>query len=94
MLYKDFAATGKLFLRTCYAHSGTTRRQKASRKVLASMLVSLHSLDIPVYDERAFDDKIDRALKKLDEIKPHITKWWTARGEPIQLSARSMLGCC
>ncbi|MVT55977.1 extracellular solute-binding protein [Bradyrhizobium yuanmingense] len=31
------------------------------------------------------DDKIDRALKKLDEIKPHITKWWTAGGEPIQL---------
>lgn len=31
------------------------------------------------------DDKIDRALKKLDEIKPHITKWWMAGGEPIQL---------
>ncbi|MDH2357267.1 ABC transporter substrate-binding protein [Bradyrhizobium sp. SSUT112] len=31
------------------------------------------------------DDKIDRALKKLDEIKPHITKWWIAGGEPIQL---------
>ncbi|MCK1353827.1 ABC transporter substrate-binding protein [Bradyrhizobium sp. CW7] len=31
------------------------------------------------------DDKIDRALKKLDEIKQHITKWWTAGGEPIQL---------
>jgi len=31
------------------------------------------------------DDKIDRALKKLDEIKPHITKWWVAGGEPIQL---------
>ncbi|MDH2357226.1 ABC transporter substrate-binding protein [Bradyrhizobium sp. SSUT112] len=31
------------------------------------------------------DDKIERALKKLDEIKPHITKWWTAGGEPMQL---------
>ncbi|WP_271672870.1 ABC transporter substrate-binding protein [Bradyrhizobium sp. CCBAU 51627] len=31
------------------------------------------------------DEKIDQALKKLDEIKPHITKWWTAGGEPIQL---------
>lgn len=31
------------------------------------------------------DDKIDRALKKLGEIKPSITKWWTAGGEPIQL---------
>ncbi|WFU62580.1 extracellular solute-binding protein [Bradyrhizobium brasilense] len=31
------------------------------------------------------DDKIDRAFKKLDEIKPHITKWPVAGGEPIQL---------
>ncbi|WFU62585.1 ABC transporter substrate-binding protein [Bradyrhizobium brasilense] len=31
------------------------------------------------------DDKIDRALKKLDEIKPHINKWWIAGGEPVQL---------
>ncbi|UWU83095.1 ABC transporter substrate-binding protein [Bradyrhizobium yuanmingense] len=34
---------------------------------------------------RLTDDQIDRALKKLDEIKPHITKWWAAGGEPIQL---------
>ncbi|MHB0791060.1 ABC transporter substrate-binding protein [Bradyrhizobium sp. 5.13L] len=34
---------------------------------------------------RMTDDTIDRALKKLDEIKPYITKWWTAGGEPIQL---------
>ncbi|TGQ49842.1 ABC transporter substrate-binding protein, partial [Mesorhizobium sp. M1C.F.Ca.ET.193.01.1.1] len=31
------------------------------------------------------DDKVDRALKKLDEIKPHVTKWWTAGGESPQL---------
>ncbi|MGY4408401.1 spermidine/putrescine-binding protein [Bradyrhizobium sp. LB7.1] len=31
------------------------------------------------------DDKLDRAFEKLDEIKPHITKWWTAGGEPPQL---------
>jgi putative spermidine/putrescine transport system substrate-binding protein len=30
------------------------------------------------------DDKLDRAFKKLDEIKPHIAKWWSAGGEPIQ----------
>ncbi|MET4323953.1 ABC transporter substrate-binding protein [Bradyrhizobium sp. RT5a] len=34
---------------------------------------------------RLTDDKADRALKKLDEIKPHVTKWWMAGGEPIQL---------
>lgn len=31
------------------------------------------------------DNKIDRALKKLNEIKPRIAKWWQAGGEPIQL---------
>ncbi|MBB4423936.1 putative spermidine/putrescine transport system substrate-binding protein/mannopine transport system substrate-binding protein [Bradyrhizobium sp. CIR48] len=31
------------------------------------------------------DDKIDRALKKFDEIRPHITKWWTAGSEAPQL---------
>ncbi|OSI71037.1 hypothetical protein BSZ22_12470 [Bradyrhizobium canariense] len=34
------------------------------------------------------DDEIDRALKKLDEIKPHITKWWIAGGEPQVLMNR------
>lgn len=31
------------------------------------------------------DDKVDRALKKLDQIKPHVAKWWTAGGESPQL---------
>lgn len=31
------------------------------------------------------DDKLDRAFEKLNEIKPHITKWWTAGGEAPQL---------
>ena len=30
------------------------------------------------------DDKVERALKKLAEIKPNIAKWWTAGGEPVQ----------
>ncbi|MGE0796810.1 MAG: ABC transporter substrate-binding protein [Lautropia sp.] len=31
------------------------------------------------------DDKLDRAFKKLDEIKPHVTKWWVGGGEAPQL---------
>lgn len=31
------------------------------------------------------DDKLDRAFEKLNEIKPHISKWWTAGGEAPQL---------
>lgn len=34
------------------------------------------------------DKQIDRALKKLDEIKPHVVKWWVAGGEPTQLLLR------
>ena len=30
---------------------------------------------------------IDRAFEKLDEIKPHVVKWWKAGAEPIQLLA-------
>jgi putative spermidine/putrescine transport system substrate-binding protein/mannopine transport system substrate-binding protein len=33
------------------------------------------------------DEKIDRAFKKLDQLKPNISKWWTAGGEPPQLIA-------
>lgn len=31
------------------------------------------------------DDKLDRAFEKLNEIKPHIAKWWSAGGESPQL---------
>ncbi|UPK34495.1 ABC transporter substrate-binding protein [Bradyrhizobium sp. 186] len=31
------------------------------------------------------DDKVDRAFEKLNEIKPHIAKWWVAGGEAPQL---------
>lgn len=34
------------------------------------------------------DKQIDRALKKLDEIKPHVVKWWVAGGEAPQLLLR------
>jgi putative spermidine/putrescine transport system substrate-binding protein len=31
------------------------------------------------------DAKIDRAFKKLDEIKPHVNVWWTQGAQPPQL---------
>ncbi|MFK4492226.1 ABC transporter substrate-binding protein [Bradyrhizobium sp. USDA 336] len=31
------------------------------------------------------DDKIERAFKKLDQIKSQIPKWWVAGGEPVTL---------
>lgn len=40
-----------------------------------------------VYQVLATDEGIDRAFRKLDEIKPHVVKWWTAGAEPVQLLA-------
>lgn len=31
------------------------------------------------------DEKVEKAFKKLDELKPHITKWWTGGAQPPQL---------
>ena len=38
------------------------------------------------------EDKIDRAFAKLDQIKPHIVKWWTSGSEPAQMLAKGEIG--
>lgn len=40
-----------------------------------------------VYKVLATDEGVDRAFRKIAEIKPHVVKWWTAGAEPIQLLA-------
>jgi putative spermidine/putrescine transport system substrate-binding protein len=35
--------------------------------------------------EKLYPLDVDRAFKKLDEIKPHITVWWTSGGQSAQL---------
>ena len=39
-----------------------------------------------VYDVLATPEGIDRAFKKLDELKPHI-QWWEAGAQPLQMLA-------
>ena len=39
------------------------------------------------YKVLATDEGVDRAFRKIAEIKPHVVKWWTAGAEPIQLLA-------
>jgi len=34
------------------------------------------------------EETLDRAFRKLDEIKPHITVWWTSGSQPVELLAR------
>ena len=38
-----------------------------------------------VYDVLGTAEGQDRAFAKLDEIKPHITAWWTAGAQPVQM---------
>ena len=38
-----------------------------------------------VYDLLSTKSGVDRAFRKLDEIKPHIVAWWTAGAQPVQL---------
>jgi len=53
--------------------------------VARHMVLALAADGVPNSDRWPLtDDKIERALKKLSEIKPHVAKWWTAGGEPVQ----------
>lgn len=53
--------------------------------VARHMVLALAADGMPSSDRWPLtDDKVDRALAKLTEIKPNIAKWWTAGGEPIQ----------
>ncbi len=38
-----------------------------------------------VYTVLSTKDGVDRAFRKLDEIKPHIVSWWTAGAQPVQM---------
>ncbi|MGE0239010.1 MAG: ABC transporter substrate-binding protein [Parvibaculaceae bacterium] len=40
-----------------------------------------------VYTVLGTEDGVERAFKKLDEIKPHVKVWWTAGAQPPQLLA-------
>lgn len=40
-----------------------------------------------VYSVLRTDEGVDRAFAKLDEIKPHITTWWTSSQQPVQYLA-------
>jgi len=53
--------------------------------VARHMVLALAADGVPNSDRWPLtDDKVERALKKLSEIKPHVAKWWTAGGEPVQ----------
>ncbi len=55
---------------------------------MANITYAMVALGYP-YDQiyPLTEEKLDKAFKKLEEIKPHITVWWTAGAQPAQLLA-------
>ena len=38
-----------------------------------------------IYETLSTEEGVDRAFRKLDEIKPHIVSWWTTGAQPNQM---------
>lgn len=38
-----------------------------------------------IYEVLSTETGLDRAFRKLDQIKPHIVSWWTAGAQPVQM---------
>ena len=53
---------------------------------MANLTYAMVALGYP-YDQvyPLTEEKLDKAFKKLDEVKPHVTVWWTAGAQPAQL---------
>jgi putative spermidine/putrescine transport system substrate-binding protein len=63
-------------------------RRAIRDRPLDNLVFALVALGYP-YDKiyPLTDEKLEKAYKKLDELKPHITTWWTAGAQPAQLLA-------
>lgn len=67
------------------------------RSIASDMVLALAADGVPASERWPLtDNKIDRALKKVDEIKPHVAKWWKAGGEPVQalLNGEFVMSSC
>ena len=55
------------------------------RYVLEAALMADGVAPADVYKVLAEPGGVDRAFKKLEEIKPHVAVWWTSQGQAMQL---------
>ncbi len=63
---------------------GKRSLRKSAKYSLEFALIADGVAPKDVYDVLASTEGVDRAFKKLDEIKPHIV-WWEAGAQPVQL---------
>ncbi len=68
-----------------YPGPRSLRRSPQSTLELALIADGVAPADI--YDVLETDEGVDRAFRKLDEIKPHVKVWWGAGAQPPQLLA-------
>jgi putative spermidine/putrescine transport system substrate-binding protein len=49
---------------------------------------------VPAHPAKMYPLDVDRAFKKLDEIKPHVKTWWSSGTEPQQLMQDEEVDLC
>jgi putative spermidine/putrescine transport system substrate-binding protein len=64
------------------------------RRCLTTMEAALMADGVPADPEKMYPLDVDRAFKKLDEIKPHIKTWWSSGTEPQQFMQDEEVDLC
>ena len=55
------------------------------RRVYPMLEAALMADGVPADPRKMYPLDVDRAFKKLDEIRPHVVTWWSSGSEPQQL---------
>ncbi len=66
---------------------GARALRKSPKTTLEMALIADGVAPKDVYKVLSTKEGVDRAFKKLDEIKPHVKVWWSAGAQPPQLLA-------
>jgi putative spermidine/putrescine transport system substrate-binding protein len=66
---------------------GARALRKSPKTTLEFALLADGVAPKDVYTVLGTEEGVERAFKKLDEIKPHVKVWWTAGAQPPQLLA-------
>jgi putative spermidine/putrescine transport system substrate-binding protein len=66
---------------------GARALRKSPKTTLEFALIADGVAPKDVYTVLGTEEGVERAFKKLDEIKPHVKVWWTAGAQPPQLLA-------
>jgi len=64
------------------------------RRVYPMLEAALMADGVPADPEKMYPLDVDRAFRKLDEIKPHVSTWWTTGAGPQQLIQDEEVDLC